>query len=81
MMFRGAYDSEFYRRVRDLLHAQVTLQQSRTIQTPEHGDEALTALDAQWNALIANEYAHRTEHATSPVATIVIRHVATAQTR
>lgn len=59
MMFRGAYDSEFYRRVRDLLHEQVTLQQSKASAEPEHYREACTALDAQWNALIASECLHR----------------------
>jgi anaerobic magnesium-protoporphyrin IX monomethyl ester cyclase len=64
MMFRGAYDSEFYRRVRDLLHEQVTLQQSRASAEPEHYREACTALDAQWNALIASECLHRNADAT-----------------
>ena len=73
MMFRGAYDSEFYRRFRDLLHAQVTLQQSPAAQD----EQACAALDAQWDALIANEHAHRTEHAIAPMPTI--RHVAAAQ--
>lgn len=58
MMFRGAYDSEFYRHVRDLLHAQVQLQQSAT---PERRARELAALDAQWTALIAREQAHRTD--------------------
>jgi len=82
MMFRGAYDSEFYRSVRDLLHTQVTLRQSRHTQTPELYAEACAALDMQWSALIASEYAHRTEqHATSPITTTAARHVAAAQTR
>jgi anaerobic magnesium-protoporphyrin IX monomethyl ester cyclase len=77
MMFRGAYDSEFYRRFRDLLHEQVTLQQSRPGETPEHYRHACDALDAQWTALIAHESAHRTEHATP--STLTVRHVAAAQ--
>jgi anaerobic magnesium-protoporphyrin IX monomethyl ester cyclase len=68
MMFRGAYDSEFYRSVRDLLHAQVTLQQSRRSTSQSRYSQAASELDAQWRALIAREYAHRTEHATSPIA-------------
>jgi anaerobic magnesium-protoporphyrin IX monomethyl ester cyclase len=64
MMFRGAYDSEFYRRVRDLLHEQVTLQQSKAGAEPEHHREACTALDAQWDALIASERLHRNADAT-----------------
>jgi anaerobic magnesium-protoporphyrin IX monomethyl ester cyclase len=54
MMFRGAYDSEFYRSVRDLLHEQVTLQQLATGEPPEHyRSQAGLALDARWDALIA----------------------------
>ena len=80
MMFRGAYDSEFYRSVRDLLHKQVTLQQSKPIESPEHYREACTALNAQWDALIASEHAHRTEPATSlTTAPNHARHVASAQ--
>ncbi len=59
MMFRGVYDSEFYRRARDLLHQQVTLQQSGA------DARALTALDEKWIALIADERAHRNADATA----------------
>jgi anaerobic magnesium-protoporphyrin IX monomethyl ester cyclase len=68
MMFRGAYDSDFYRHVRDLLHAQVELQQSAASQAAEHHALACAALDARWNALIASEQAHRTAPACVPVA-------------
>ena len=62
MMFRGAYESEFYRRVRDLLHEQVVLQIAR--------DEAgLAALDAHWHALMAEEMRYRRADAT-PVGEI-----------
>ncbi|MET0254555.1 MAG: radical SAM protein [Luteibacter sp.] len=60
MMFRGAYDSDFYRQVRDLLHAQVEL-------THVDDGDALArrsrgrALDARWDALLARERDHRTE--------------------
>nr|ALS91385.1 B12_SAM_MJ_0865: B12-binding domain/radical SAM domain protein, MJ_0865 [uncultured bacterium] len=59
MMFRGVYDSEFYRRARDLLHEQVTLQQS------SGEDRAMAALDEKWNALIAGERSHRNIDATA----------------
>nr|WP_243039792.1 radical SAM protein [Dyella sedimenti] len=62
MMFRGAYDSEFYRRVRDLLHAQVNLQ------TTAPDAAGRDALDARWDALIASEHAHRTVPAAMPLA-------------
>ncbi|TPG46817.1 radical SAM protein [Rhodanobacter glycinis] len=60
MMFRGAYDSDFYRCVRDLLHEQVAIQQSE----PAGRTERRTALDTQWDALIARENAHRNRDAT-----------------
>jgi anaerobic magnesium-protoporphyrin IX monomethyl ester cyclase len=86
MMFRGAYDSDFYRRVRDLMHAQITIQQSKNTEPPEHYGDALANLDARWNALLAIEHEHRTEHATSslvatPSQARLLRHVATAQNR
>jgi len=80
MMFRGAYDSEFYRRVRDLLHKQVALHPAQSTE-PERYRDACNTLDAQWAALIASEHAHRTEHAPLPLATPSTRHAATAQTR
>jgi anaerobic magnesium-protoporphyrin IX monomethyl ester cyclase len=87
MMFRGAYDSDFYRHVRDLLHEQVALQQSKPTHSPEHYREAHAALDARWEALIADEHAHRCEDATasSPATTPghaePARHAAAAQHR
>jgi len=83
MMFRGAYDSDFYRSVRDLLHEQVTLQQSKGNDQPEHYRQAGIALDVRWDALIASEQAHRSDRATSSAASQAqpIRHVATAQNR
>jgi anaerobic magnesium-protoporphyrin IX monomethyl ester cyclase len=83
MMFRGAYDSDFYRRVRDLLHEQITLQLSKNTEPPERYHEALATLDARWDALLAIEHQHRTEHATSSSTASsharLSRHVATAQ--
>jgi anaerobic magnesium-protoporphyrin IX monomethyl ester cyclase len=61
MMFRGAYDSEFYRRVRDLLHEQVVLQQELAKGAQPGGE---TALDARWAALIADEHRYRRADAT-----------------
>ncbi|GAB2545673.1 B12-binding domain-containing radical SAM protein [Rhodanobacter koreensis] len=86
MMFRGAYDSDFYRRVRDLLHEQVTLQQSKATTEPERHRHECAALDARWHALIACEQAHRNEDATAPLGTEqdnpqALRHAATAQNR
>jgi anaerobic magnesium-protoporphyrin IX monomethyl ester cyclase len=71
MMFRGAYDSDFYRRVRDLLHEQVAVQQATPAEQAGRG----AALDAQWDALIACEGAHRNRNATSQPS-VPTRHIA-----
>jgi anaerobic magnesium-protoporphyrin IX monomethyl ester cyclase len=69
MMFQGAYDSNFYRHVRDLLHEQVTIQQWKSRGEADRYHEARLALDARWDALLAREHAHRTEDsAVSPRA-------------
>ncbi len=86
MMFRGTYDSAFYRRVRDLLHAQVSLQQARGSGSPEAAQRSLAGLAARWQALIASERLHRNQDATPgplPSSDHVIprRRVATAENR
>lgn len=60
MMFHGAYDSEFYRSVRDLLHTQVDLQQARATLGADAFAQASDTLEARWSALIASEQQHRT---------------------
>jgi anaerobic magnesium-protoporphyrin IX monomethyl ester cyclase len=60
MMFRGAYDSDFYRAFRDLLHEQVTLQRENACATAE------AALRKRWDMLIASERAHRSAEPTLP---------------
>ncbi|MFC4764702.1 B12-binding domain-containing radical SAM protein [Dyella koreensis] len=67
MMFHGAYDSEFYRQVRDLLHEQVTLQQSSINGRQEDHDRAQAMIHARWDALLAREHLHRTEQALLPL--------------
>ncbi|MFC4527454.1 B12-binding domain-containing radical SAM protein [Dyella halodurans] len=87
MMFRGAYDSDFYRHVRDLLHEQVMLQPSKAAEAPAAYSEAMAALDARWDALIANEHAHRCVDATASAPMTAqdtpppARHVAAAKNR
>jgi anaerobic magnesium-protoporphyrin IX monomethyl ester cyclase len=67
MMFRGVYDSEFYRLVRDLLHEQVKLQLQAAAAID--GKNARASLDVQWDELIACEREHRTEQVgLSPLA-------------
>jgi anaerobic magnesium-protoporphyrin IX monomethyl ester cyclase len=63
MMFRGAYDSQFYRSVRDLLHRQVALRQPGQDEASPAYRAARLALDADWDALIAGERDHRNAHA------------------
>ncbi len=74
MMFHGAYDSEFYRRVRDLLHRQVELQQSAQCMGPAEARDARTLLDARWEALVACEREHRTADAAAVPGIEVVAH-------
>jgi anaerobic magnesium-protoporphyrin IX monomethyl ester cyclase len=59
MMFHGAYDSQFYRSFRDLLHRQVELQQPGHGMQPRQYREARVEFEARWNTLIASERDHR----------------------
>lgn len=84
MMFRGTYDSTFYRCIRDLLHDQVALQQSSGTESRESDGPAFAALAARWEALIASESLHRNADATpAPVPphdhAVPLRRVAAAQ--
>jgi anaerobic magnesium-protoporphyrin IX monomethyl ester cyclase len=64
MMFRGAYDSDFYRSMRDLLHQQVNLRQSRETLSAARRNDAHALLETRWNTLFAHEAEHRTEQPT-----------------
>lgn len=80
MMFRGAYHSDFYRRVRDLLHEQILLQHSRAA----GASAARAALDEKWNALVAGERQHRSENTApprpiTPIPAGALRHVGLSQ--
>jgi anaerobic magnesium-protoporphyrin IX monomethyl ester cyclase len=75
MMFQGAYDSEFYRHVRDLLHEQVVVQQWEVIDQVDRRPQASRALDARWRALIDSEAAHRTTPMAAPLLAGSSRHV------
>jgi anaerobic magnesium-protoporphyrin IX monomethyl ester cyclase len=80
MMFRGAYQSDFYRQVRDLLHEQILLQRSHATGAPA----ARAALDAEWDELVAREREYRSENSPPPRRTTQIlagpaRHVAISQ--
>lgn len=61
MMFRGTYNTDFYRRVRDLLHAQVNIEQPAL-----HADRlayraATERIQERWDDLIATEQEYRLE--------------------
>ncbi|HUA80078.1 MAG TPA: radical SAM protein [Dyella sp.] len=87
MMFRGAYNSDFYRRVRDLLHEQTTLQLTQPHAPPDDYARKFAQFDARWEALIADEQAHRTQSTTTSALTAASEHdrpaprVAVAQNR
>ena len=51
MLFQGTYHSSFYRRVRDLLHAEV----------PAPDNERTSTLDAEWHELERREPSARTQ--------------------
>ena len=58
MMFHGTYVSDFYRSVRDLLHARITADKLAT----DRGDErcrAIESLQNRWDSLIAHEHIFR----------------------
>ncbi|QNK03937.1 B12-binding domain-containing radical SAM protein [Dyella telluris] len=67
MMFQGAYDSEFYRSVRDLLHEQVLVQQWKVVDGVDSQRQASRALDARWRALMETEAEHRTAVVETPM--------------
>jgi len=60
MMFRGTYSSEFYRLVRDLLHAQVSLQADAAAHADAQYTVLREALEWRWQQLVAGESQHRT---------------------
>ena len=65
MMFHGTYTSDFYRAVRNLLHDQVSLQNSpapEELDGSETDDELISqkrALQNRWQALLDRESHHR----------------------
>jgi radical SAM superfamily enzyme YgiQ (UPF0313 family) len=61
MMFQGTYTSDFYRQVRDLLHAQVTLSQQLVPAKSTEHHQAKRALERRWEALIEREHEYRTQ--------------------
>jgi anaerobic magnesium-protoporphyrin IX monomethyl ester cyclase len=58
MMFQGTYTSDFYRAVRNLLHDQVTLNQTAPRDSRELS-QTRRSLECRWNELIAHEHRYR----------------------
>jgi anaerobic magnesium-protoporphyrin IX monomethyl ester cyclase len=58
MMFHGTYTSDFYREIRNLLHAQVSLQAVDAAQSGDHG-LAKRKLDQRWHELLIREVEYR----------------------
>jgi len=70
MMFQGTYTSDFYRRVRDLLHDQVSLQGgSGTRKSIEH-QHAMRLLERRWQELLAHEQQFRSDCGPAAAAAI-----------
>jgi anaerobic magnesium-protoporphyrin IX monomethyl ester cyclase len=58
MMFHGAYTSDFYRTVRNLMHDQVALQTAGAAEAGEQRRARVT-LDQRWRSLLACEHQFR----------------------
>ncbi len=66
MMFRGTYDSRFYRRLHDLLHEDLLVRQRLARQPDDTGVAArLAELAVAWRELDASEEAHRNARPTA----------------
>jgi anaerobic magnesium-protoporphyrin IX monomethyl ester cyclase len=59
MMFQGTYTSSFYRKIRDLLHDQVSLQNPQGIRQEAERRRATQALQHRWQQLLVHEQRHR----------------------
>lgn len=59
MMFRGTYSSEFYREVRDLIHAQVSMQALESDALAGQNSPAKRALERRWHELVSRERLYR----------------------
>jgi anaerobic magnesium-protoporphyrin IX monomethyl ester cyclase len=69
MMFQGTYTSEFYRAIRDLLHAQVSLQTPASAPDDAEHARLRQALERRWQQLLSTERQHRTAERPALLAT------------
>jgi len=68
MMFHGTYNSDFYRTVRDLLHASVALEQPDGKGHNGKYRGARRALEQRWSDLLARELEYRSDYTEAPAA-------------
>ena len=61
MMFQGTYTSDFYRRVRDLIHAQVSLHNGGHASASLEFHHDKRELERRWHELLAHEQRFRNE--------------------
>jgi len=61
MMFQGTYTSDFYRKIRDLLHEQVALQSPEHTSSSVSHRKAVRLLQQRWLELLSQEQRYRTE--------------------
>ncbi|HLY67317.1 MAG TPA: radical SAM protein, partial [Chloroflexota bacterium] len=69
MMFKGTYSTEFYRLVRDLIHAQVDAERSGCGAGTRVGLGGSAGVQQRWEELLTNEAAYRLAHDDKPCAT------------
>jgi len=68
MMFYGTYNSEFYRAVKDLLHARVEREKSNSTVRSEAYRDGKSTLKRRWHDLVSAERRHRNDGARRAVA-------------
>jgi anaerobic magnesium-protoporphyrin IX monomethyl ester cyclase len=66
MMFHGAYTSEFYRVIRDLLHERIALETFNTPALTQQYRRSHRALARRWDALLSSEQAFRNLRSATP---------------
>jgi anaerobic magnesium-protoporphyrin IX monomethyl ester cyclase len=68
MMFQGTYTSDFYRRIRDLLHDQVSMQADHPVRNGVEHHQARRMLERRWLDLLSQEQQYRSDCGPSAVA-------------
>lgn len=68
MMFHGTYSTDFYRQVRDLIHAEVDSEQPSIREQPLAHQAAKQGIEERWRELLAAEAKYRLDPHESPAA-------------